>query len=97
MRYLRSHGKYQTLSTSKAGMADLHELSGLRGSEWVGVGCVGRSGLSGLSGSKAKPHFHASLIFFKKRQPRVFFIVLNFCSNHSIHATHSSHSTHSLQ
>ena len=69
-------------------------LRGLRGSEWVGVGCVGRSG---LSGSKVKPHFHASLIFFKKRQPRVLFIVLNFCSNHSIHATHSSHSTHSTQ
>ena len=35
-------------------------------------------GRSGSSGSKVKPHFHASLIFFKKRQPRVFF-VLNFC------------------
>ena len=48
--------------------------SGSRGSELVGVGCVGRSGLSGSSGSKVKPHFHASLIFFKKRQPRVFLL-----------------------
>ena len=53
------------------GMAN---LCGLHGSEWVvwvGVGCVSRSG---LSGSKVKPHFHASLIFFKKRQPRCFLL-----------------------
>ena len=51
--------------------------SWLRGSElvaWVGVGCMGQSGLSGLSGSKVKPHFHASLISFKKRQPHVFLL-----------------------
>ena len=46
-------------------------LRGLRGSEWVasewvGMGCVGRSG---LSGSNVKPHFHASLIFSDPLQP----------------------------
>ena len=47
-------------------MAGMANLRGLRGSEWVGVGCVGRSG---LSGSKVKPHFHASLIFSDPLQP----------------------------
>ena len=41
-------------------------MANLRGSEWVGVGCVGRSG---LSGSKVKPHFHASLKFSDPLQP----------------------------
>ena len=42
---------------------------GRSGSEWVawvGVGCVGRSG---LSGSKVKPHFHASLKFSDPLRP----------------------------